>query len=177
MSDELLDVIDKDNNVIDQQMKSYVHERGLPHRVSAVLIKNEEGKYLLPTASEIKVEAGGLFHSAAGHVPSGESYVEAAQRELWEEAGLQADIDAFSVLGFFWLEKDYSTRTEKERFEVFLVDYTDDMGGVKLNDEQINEQWLSEQELHEIYVATPDKLSYPLRLSCEHIFKFDIRNE
>jgi hypothetical protein len=82
MKDELLDIIDEDNRVIGQASKSAVHRQGLRHRVGAVLLRREDGKYLIPTASGIKAEAGRLYHSAAGHVLSGESCEECAKREL-----------------------------------------------------------------------------------------------
>lgn len=172
MTDELIDVININDQVIDQQMKSVVHEKGLRHRVSAILVQNSAGKYLIPTASEIKVNAGGLFHSAAGHVPSGETYEESAKRELWEETGLKSDVEDFESLGVFWLDKEYPTRIEKERFQVFRIGYSKEMGEIRFNEEQGNEQWLSEQELREIYMSDPERLSYPLSLTCKFILKF-----
>jgi 8-oxo-dGTP pyrophosphatase MutT (NUDIX family) len=153
-------------------MKSVVHAKGLRHRVSAILLKNDQGKYLIPTASETKVEKGGLFHSSAGHVKSGDSYEESAVRELKEETQLSVDIDSINLLGTFWVEKDYPTRSERERFEVFEIDYFPSMGKVVFNEEQTNEMWLSIDELKEIYSNDLQKLSYPLRLTCENIFHF-----
>ena len=172
MADELVDIINENNEVIGQAMKSEVHQQGLRHRVSAVLLQNEAGKYLIPTASEKKVEAGGLFHSAAGHVQSGDGYAISACRELWEETGLKAEVNQVEFFGSFWVEKNYPTRSEKERFEVFKIKYDPIMGKVVLNEEQINEQWLSQEELKEIYLNHPEKLSYPLSLSCQNLFKF-----
>ena len=175
MADELVDIINENNEVVGQAMKSEVHQKGLRHRVSAVLLQNEEGKYLIPTASEKKVEAGGLFHSAAGHVQSGDDYAISACRELWEETGLKAGVDQTELFGSFWVEKDYPTRSEKERFEVFKIKYEPMMGKVILNEEQINEQWLSEKELKEIYKNHPEQLSYPLSLSCKELFQFETK--
>jgi 8-oxo-dGTP pyrophosphatase MutT (NUDIX family) len=172
MLDELLDIIDKNNTVIGQGMKSIIHEKGLRHRVSAVLVKDNAGKYLIPTASDIKVEAGGLFHSAAGHIPTGEGYKKGAVRELWEETGLRAEEKDFSFFGTFWLEKEYPTRVERERFEVFTILYRPEMGTVTFNEEQNTEQWFSEEELRNIYLHETSRLSYPLLLSCQHIFRF-----
>ena len=82
MSDEDVDVIDEKDRITGQAPKAVVHRQGLRHRVAAVLLQGEDGKYLIPTASRIKAEAGLLYHSAAGHVLSGESYVDSARREL-----------------------------------------------------------------------------------------------
>lgn len=172
MNDEVLDVINKNNQVIGQEMKSVVHQKGLKHRVSAVLLRREDGKYLITTAANHKVDAGGLYHSAAGHVLSGKTYLEGAIKEFEEELNLNASGTVFEFLGSFWFEHKYPTRIEKERFEVFRLQYHKSMGVITLNNEHINEQWLSEEELKDIYINHPGKLSWPLRFSCKHIFGF-----
>ena len=172
MKEEIVDVINRQNKAVGQSKKSVVHQEGLRHRVSAALLQNKKGKYLIPTASEKKVEAGKLYHSAAGHVPSGETYLQSAKRELREETNLLASEKDFKYLGTFWLVKTYATRIEKERFEVFRVAYLRRMGKIKLNEEQLNEQWFGEKELRDLYFKSPLRISYPLRLSCRHIFKF-----
>jgi 8-oxo-dGTP pyrophosphatase MutT (NUDIX family) len=164
MADELVDVIDEDDKVIGKELKSAVHEKGLRHRVSAVLLQGEDG---IPTASKMKVEAGKLFHSAAGHIHSGETYQECAKRELLEETGIKAH--SVELLGAFWLDKDYATRKEKERFEVYLAKYSPKMGRIRLNSEQIDERWLSKEEIKQIYGRQQDRISDPLRLTCRFI--------
>jgi len=171
MKDELLDIIDEGNQVIGQALKSAVHDRGLPHRVGAVLLQRGDGRYLIPTASEIKAEAGRLYHSAAGHVLSGETCRECAQRELLEETGILAD--GLEHLGSFWFEKDYPSRKEKEKFEVYEAIYSDGLGAVTLNEEQVDEKWLTLEELGDIYKTRGELLSLPLRRTCEIIFNMD----
>jgi len=172
MADELIDLINDTNEVVGKEMKSVVHQNGLPHRVSALLLQNAGGKYLIPTASNIKVETGGLYHSAAGHVQAGESYLQCAVRELQEELSLKVTEDQLQYLGSYWFEKTYPTRNEKERFEIFKVIHLPQLGTIKMNDEQVNEQWLSEEELKHIYQEHPEKLSANLMQSCQVIFKF-----
>ena len=170
MADELVDIIDRDNNVIGKGLKSAAHKTGLRHRVSAVLLQREDGRFLIPTASQKKAEAGRLYHSAAGHLHSGETYQESAKRELLEEVGIR--VDKVEYLGAFWFEKDYAARKEKERFEVYLAKYSSNMGRIKLNDEQTDERWLSKEEIRLIYEEQRDRISAPLELTCKSIFKF-----
>jgi hypothetical protein len=47
------------------------------------------------------------------------------------------------------------------------------MGLVRLNEEQVNEKWLSEEELKSIYTHRPEEISGPLRLTCRSIFQFE----
>src|SRR4030042_5970600 len=171
MGDELVDVIDENNNVTGHELKTKVHQEGLRHRVAAVLLQNKEGKYLIPTASEKKVEAGLFSHSAAGHVPTGEAYLKSARRELFEETGLLIPEKDFSYLGTFWMEKDYKIINVKERFEVYLAKYNPKMGKIKLNDEQVDEKWMSLVELKKLFSESPNKFSYPLSLTCKKVLK------
>ena len=170
MTDEQLDIVDQYDRVIGQATKGVAHAKGLRHRVGAVLLQREDGKYLIPTASDLKVEAGRLYHSAAGHVLSGESYEESALRELVEETGLKGD--GIEYLGTFWFEEAYAQRIEKERFKVYRVRYRPSMGPVRLNEEQVNEKWLSEEELKALYVDRPEALSGPLKVTCRYLFGF-----
>lgn len=170
MSDEYVDVVDEKDRVTGQAAKAAVHRHGLRHRVAAVLLQGEDGKYLIPTASGIKEEAGLLYHSAAGHVLSGESYADSARRELQEETGLAAD--DLEYLGAFWFEKEYPSRSEKESFYVYRAAYRTSMGPVRLNEEQVNEQWLGEEELAAICRNKRERVSAPLLMTCENILGF-----
>jgi 8-oxo-dGTP pyrophosphatase MutT (NUDIX family) len=171
MADEVVDIIDEKDRITGQAPKAVVHRQGLRHRVAAVLLQRADGKYLIPTASRIKTEAGLLYHSAAGHVLSGESYAESAVRELLEETGVAAD--HLEYLGAFWFEKGYSSRIEKERFHVYKATYRPNMGPVRLNEEQVNELWLSEEELRAIYRNKREKISAPLMMTCNYILGFE----
>lgn len=171
-SDEELDVIDQEDRITGRALKTVVHRQGLRHRVAAVLLQREDGKYLIPTASDLKAEAGLLYHSAAGHVRSGESRVDSARRELLEETGLAAD--HFEYLGAFWFEREYPSRTEKENFHVYKASYRKSMGPVRLNEEQVRERWFSKEELEAIYQHERTSMSAPLLMTCEQILGFKI---
>ena len=170
MPDEYIDIIDEKDRITGKASKADVHRQGLRHRVAALLLQREDGKYLIPTASGIKAEAGLLYHSAAGHVLSGETYIDSARRELEEETGLIADDLEF--LGAFWFEKKYPSRIEKEYFHVYNATYRTSMGPVRLNEEQVNEQWLNKEALADIYRDKRETISAPLLVTCEHILGF-----
>lgn len=60
------------------------HRKGLWHRVAVVYLLNSKGEILI----QERVDGAGLDHSCAGHVDPGESYIDAARRELAEELGV-----------------------------------------------------------------------------------------
>lgn len=90
MPEEIFDVVDCDDNVVGQAPRSEVHARGLLHRAVNIFVFNTAGQLLLQQRSQTKDQFPGCYtSSASGHLGTGESYDEAAPRELEEELGLK----------------------------------------------------------------------------------------
>ena len=86
---EIFDVVDADDQVIGQAPRGEVHARDLWHRAVHLLVFNEKGELFLQKRSPWKDKHPSKWDSsAAGHLDSGETYLEAARRELAEELGL-----------------------------------------------------------------------------------------
>ena len=105
VSQELLDVVDFEDRVTGVKMRGEVHAQGLMHRAVHVLVFNSAGQLFLQKRSMTKDESPGQWDtSAAGHVDSGETYLECAVRELAEELG---ELDALvSVLDLLMTHRD-----------------------------------------------------------------------
>jgi len=89
MPEEYFDVVDENNNVIGKSTREECHIKGLWHRAVHVIVVNSKGDMLLQKRSMKKdLYKGYWIDAAAGHVDSGESYEEAAIRELKEELGI-----------------------------------------------------------------------------------------
>ena len=92
VSEELLDVVDAEDRVIDTRTRGEIHARGLMHRAVHILVFNQHGELFLQKRSMLKDENPGQWDtSCAGHVDSGESYLDCAVRELEEELGIVVD--------------------------------------------------------------------------------------
>ncbi len=76
--------VNDQDEVLGEASIERAHREGLMCRVSAVYCVNEKGDILVQERAD-----GGLDHSAAGHVDPGETYIQAAQRELFEELGVE----------------------------------------------------------------------------------------
>ena len=88
-SSELLDIVDDQDQVIATLTRGEIHQRGLTHRSVHVLVFDDAGSIVLQKRSALKDECPGLWDSScAGHVESGQSYLETAPRELMEELGI-----------------------------------------------------------------------------------------
>lgn len=89
MSSELLDIVNEEDVVIDQQLRSRVHELGLWHRGVHVFLFTADGKMLIQKRSADRASSPSLLDcSVSEHVQTGETYLEAAIRGMKEEMGV-----------------------------------------------------------------------------------------
>lgn len=75
--------VDENDRELGIITRKEAHREGLLHRVVVVYVFDEEGNILIQERAD-----GRLDHSSAGHVDPGETYLEAAMRELGEELGI-----------------------------------------------------------------------------------------
>lgn len=89
-TDELLDIVDSDGNVIGQETRGVVYKKGLLHRASHVLIRNSKGQiYLQKRSDKKKILPGYWDISSSEHLRIGETFEQAAIRGLKEELGIE----------------------------------------------------------------------------------------
>ena len=81
-------IVDDKDNLIGYQDYPKAIEEGMIRRVSSVYVFDTDGRLLLQKRSE-HVRYPLLFDaSSSGHVDKGETYLQAAERELYEELSL-----------------------------------------------------------------------------------------
>jgi isopentenyldiphosphate isomerase len=87
---EIFDIVDEQDRIIGQAPRSRCHGNpSLIHRVAHVLVFNPAGELLLQKRSMRKdIQPGRWDTSVGGHLDPGESYLEAARREMKEELGV-----------------------------------------------------------------------------------------
>lgn len=91
--DELFIVVDKNDKVIGYQPRSATHKNRLLHRTVAVAVFNDKGEILLQKRGmNVDVSPGLYSLSATGHVSKGETYKQAAEKELREELGIEGKL-------------------------------------------------------------------------------------
>jgi isopentenyldiphosphate isomerase len=85
-------VVDRNDKVTGKASRKECHSnRNLIHRAVAVLVLNKKGGILFEKRSMKKDMQPGKWGLVAGHVDIGESYQEAATREMKEEIGTSCE--------------------------------------------------------------------------------------
>ena len=99
MASEMFCVVDAHDRVIGAESRDYVHVNNLRHRAIHVLIFNLKGEIFLQRRSIWKdMHPGRWDSSTSGHVAPGESYEQAAHRELREEIGIDCQLEPIGKL-------------------------------------------------------------------------------
>ena len=88
--EEIVPIVDREDNVVDQVPRSVMRSQGLRHRVTYVFVFGSTGKIFVQKRTATKDLYPGYFDLAAGGVVCvGESYEESALREAEEELGIR----------------------------------------------------------------------------------------
>lgn len=107
-TDEYLDLVNEQDEVIGRKLRSEVYAEGLSNfRVVNAFIVNAEGKLWLPRRVPNKrIFPLCLDMSMGGHVESGESYDQAFARETKEELSIDVGATSWRILGHLTPQDD-----------------------------------------------------------------------
>ena len=143
--EEIIDIVDESDNVIGQDKRTNKFEKEFISRNVAIFILDGKGDALIVRRSPQKRSFPNRYDLAAcGNVMSGESYMEAAKRELKEELGIECELN--------FLEKIFNEFKEKNKtlkyFTGVFMGYHE--GEIKLNDELVEPKWLSIKQIEKM---------------------------
>lgn len=99
---EMLDVVNDNDEVIAVADRSEIYAQGLNNRIVHIFVidPNTNNIFIQQRGPHVKYLPNYLCTSAGGHVSSGETYSDAAKREMKEELGLETDLTFISKFKF-----------------------------------------------------------------------------
>lgn len=101
MSDELVEVVDRDERVVKVVPRAEMRRSNLAHRATYIMVFHSSGALLAHQRASWKDIWPSRWDLAFGGVCAvGESWADAAARELAEEAGIVAPLTALSKVEF-----------------------------------------------------------------------------
>lgn len=108
---EIFTVVDKHDRIRGYYTRFECHHnKKLIHRAIGIVIFNSNGQVLLQKRSKNKDTNPGFYTlSASGHVNKGDTYKQTAQRELFEELGIQSPLKREKK---FLVESDVETEMD-----------------------------------------------------------------
>ncbi|MDP7181160.1 MAG: NUDIX domain-containing protein [Candidatus Woesearchaeota archaeon] len=129
MKEEQVDVVHAGDEIVAHATRKECHKHGLRHRIVHVIITQGDKVYVQRRSTKKDIYPGYYEASLSGHVRRGESYEQAAKRELKEELGVKQG--RLKKLGTFV----YETRKEHAMCAVFLLQ--DYQGEITLDKEEV----------------------------------------
>lgn len=138
--DELIDIVDKDNNLLNfQRMKSKAHEVGLWHRAAHIIIYHNDSILLQQRVDSKDYFPGVWDISAAGHIGAGEIPVESALRELQEEVGIKSSVEELNFYKIIKEEHQYKNINNKEFYYMYFLKREIDLDNLTLQKEEVKD--------------------------------------
>lgn len=139
MADELIDICDKNNNLLGiQKMKSEAHKEGLWHRAAHVWVYNSKGEVLLQLRAKSKDLFPNMWDvSAAGHVSASEKPINAAIREIDEEIGLSVKETNLCFFKVFKYQGFFRGIIDNCLIHIYLYRLDEDIRNLKLQKEEV----------------------------------------
>lgn len=117
---EILDVVNDNDEVIGQAERDRVHREGLVCRLIYVCFYTANREVILQKRSTTKKnDPGKLTTAVSGHVSSGQSYLQAAVRETYEETGVEVRAEELHDLGVMradYIQGDYLSYAQRALF-------------------------------------------------------------
>lgn len=148
---EYLDVVDEKDHVFGRDLKANKARKGFISRNVAVFVRNNQGKLLITKRASSKKTFPDRFDlGACGNVRSGETYLQAARRELFEELGIKSKL---KFLGKFYYQTEYAGDRLRYFTAVFLT-ITDKK--TRLNKELSKVVLMSKEEVKAKIKEDPD---------------------
>lgn len=168
MVDEIVDLIDEQDNIIGEELKSECHKKGLWHRAASIFVFNKKGKLLVQKRSPNMPRPNLLCSSASGHLQKGDSYEEGAKRELKEELGIVCKL---KLIGEFTMDVSYPDgKIDKEHYALFSCDYD---GEFEIQKEELSLiKFFSIEELKQMIKKNKDQFTPGFRQEFQHYLDF-----
>jgi isopentenyldiphosphate isomerase len=90
MPEKLLNIVDENDNVIGEEERKVIHEKGLLHREVHVWFVTPDNQIIFQHRAKNKDTFPNLLDiSVGGHVEIGDSYIETVIKEVDEETGVK----------------------------------------------------------------------------------------
>jgi 16S rRNA (adenine1518-N6/adenine1519-N6)-dimethyltransferase len=159
MSDMPIQIVDENNNPVGSATKQKAWRDGLIHRVVRISILDRAGRLLIQKRSSKKELFPGRWdNSAAGHVDAGETYEQAALRELNEELGLKGI--ELQKLGDYYVDVTDDWRHMKRFTRSYKIVLQDPLPSFNLPKDEVESiEWMDIEKVKALVANHPEQVT------------------
>lgn len=151
---ELIDILDENGNKTGNTSTiKELHKSGKWHKVVGIIIYDFNKKLLMQQRALNEVSDPGKWDiSAAGHVNSGETEIEAVKRELSEEIGLNLEENQIEPFMSYKKEVNNKIVNKKHLEDIYIAQIdAESINGFTIQNEEVEQvKWFSINELKEL---------------------------
>lgn len=167
---EYVILVDELDNAIGTMEKQQAHVEGVLHRAFSIFIFNSEKKLLLQKRSSSKYHCGGLWtNTCCSHPRENENTLEAANRRLAEEMGLECSLTP--LFSFLYKAEFDNGLTENEIDHVFLGS-TDEIP--KINSLEVEDyRYIGVEELQLEIKKSPQQFTPWFLIALDRVLEFN----
>ncbi|MDX2172228.1 MAG: isopentenyl-diphosphate Delta-isomerase [Bacteroidota bacterium] len=160
----LVDIFD---NAIGRMEKLEAHQKGVLHRAFSVFIFNDNNELLLQRRALSKYHSAGLWtNTCCSHPRPGEETLEAANRRLKEEMGMEVDLDFKTS---FTYKTEFENGLTEHEFD--YVYFGNSNNAPVINTEEVAEFiWLGIDEIKERIKLSPNEFTSWFKIAIEKLF-------
>jgi len=153
ITDERIDIVNEDDEVIGSVSKQEAHEKGFLHRTVIAEVIKTDGRWTLVKQAPDRQDANQFVSPVGGHVQAGETEDEALIREAKEEFGLDSNF-SYKLIGKKIFNREIIGRKENHYF--ILYEITSDKEPI-LNEESIGFETFTTKQLKKEIKENPKK--------------------
>jgi isopentenyl-diphosphate Delta-isomerase len=163
---DLVILVDPNDRPIGAQDKQAAHRDGRLHRAVSVFLINRSGRWLLQRRAPVKYHSGGLWsNTCCGHPRPGETTLQAAERRLREELGVEVRLQP--VMQFQYRAELSNGLIEHELDHVFMGQFE---GEPTPNPDEVDAcAWVDPDALGREIDQYPDRFTAWLKLLFPHV--------
>jgi isopentenyl-diphosphate delta-isomerase len=170
---EFVILVDEHNRELGSMEKMEAHQKGVLHRAFSIFIYNSKGQWLLQQRAKNKYHSGGLWtNTCCSHPRLGETIINAANRRLLEEMGLEV----FLTQAFQFIYKAKLDNNLIEHELDFVLFGKSDKQPALNTTEADNFEWLHPEEIKKRLTDTPEKYTEWFKIVFDKAYNYYKQN-
>lgn len=140
--EEMIDILDENGTKTGETAtRKKVHAKGLWHKIIVIAVIDEKGKLLMQQrANNVETNPGKWDVSAAGHISAGQTSIEAAKRELFEEVGIDIKENELKYIFTLKYMKNLGDFIDNQFFDFYIVKKDNiDIKNIKMQESEVQQ--------------------------------------